>query len=64
MSFTDPSYTKPEPDVYRRFLEEVDVLTIQADAPAAAVTGDLMRAVKRAQMVVDGDLPPVAERPA
>ena len=50
-------------NVYERFCEEVDALTIDASDSAVSVVGDLTRAVKRAQMVVDGDLAPVAERP-
>jgi hypothetical protein len=50
------------PDVYARFCEEVDALVIAASDPAVKVVGDLTRAVKRAQMVVDGDLRPVRER--
>lgn len=49
-------------NVYERFIEELDAMTIHADDPVAAVVGALTRAVKRAQMVVDGDLPPVATR--
>lgn len=51
-------------NVYERFIEEVDALVIKADKPAVAVVGELTRAVKRAQMVVDGELPRVAEREA
>lgn len=47
---------------YERFILELDALTIKADMPAAAVCGELIRAAKRAQMVVDGELPPVSER--
>lgn len=50
------------PNVYQRFCEEVDALVIGADDSAVSVVGELTRAVKRAQMVVDGELPPVAER--
>jgi hypothetical protein len=49
-------------DVYARFIAELDALTIHAGDPAAKVVGDLTRAVKRAQLVHDGDLRPVAER--
>lgn len=49
-------------NVYQRFCEEVDALVIGADDSAVAVVGDLTRAVKRAQMVVDGELAPVADR--
>lgn len=52
----------PAPNVYERFIEEVDMLTIRADQPATAVVGELTRAVKRAQLVVDGELRPVADR--
>lgn len=54
--------TQPEVDVYHRFIEEFDALTIRADDPAAHVVGVLFRACKRAQMVHDGDLAPVRER--
>lgn len=49
-------------NVYQRFIEELDGMTIMADEGAVAVTGRLTRAVKRAQMVVDGELPVLAER--
>jgi hypothetical protein len=49
-------------NVYERFIEEQEAMTIKADESAVAVVGRLMRAVKRAQMVADGELPPVAER--
>lgn len=52
-----------KPNVYERFIEEVGALTIKADMPAAAAVGELIRAVKRAQMVVDGELQPVDDRP-
>jgi hypothetical protein len=51
-------------NVYEAFIAEVHVLTIHVDLPTAAVVGELTRAVKRAQMVVDGDLAPVTERVA
>jgi hypothetical protein len=44
-------------DVYHLFIEEFDALTITANDPVAHVVGVLFRAVKRAQMVHDGDLP-------
>ena len=47
---------------YTRFIEEVEALTIKADDPTVAVVGELTRAAKRAQMVVDEDLPPVGYR--
>ena len=49
-------------NVYERFKEEVDAMLIAADDPAVKVVGDLTRAVKRAQMVHDGELEPVAKR--
>ena len=49
-------------NVYERFIEEVEAMTISVDDSAIRVVGDLTRAVKRAQMVVDGELPPVSER--
>lgn len=49
-------------NVYEAFIAEVDALTIRADDRAVAVVGELTRAVKRAQMVVDGELRPIAER--
>ena len=51
-------------DVYEAFIAEVEALTIRADMPAVAVVGELTRAVKRAQMVVDGEIRPVSERAA
>lgn len=51
-----------EPNVYQRFIEEVDAIIVAGGDPAVKVVGDLTRAVKRAQMVVDGELPTVAER--
>lgn len=51
-------------NVYQRFVEEVDALTIQGADPAVKVVGELTRAVKRAQMVVDGELATVAAREA
>jgi hypothetical protein len=50
------------PDVYRRFIEELDAMTIHADEQAVAVVGLLTRAVKRAQMVFDGELASAATR--
>jgi hypothetical protein len=49
-------------DVYTRFIEEVDALTINAEDSAVSVVGDLTRAVKRAQLVHEGKLDPVALR--
>lgn len=50
-------------NVYERFIEESEAVLIKADDSAVHVVGMLTRAAKRAQMVVDGDLLPVAERP-
>jgi hypothetical protein len=50
-------------DVYHRFIEEVDALTIKADWTAVKTVGELTRAVKRAQLVYDGELAEVALRP-
>ena len=49
-------------NVYGRFVEEMDAVLIRADDPAVRVVGELTRAVQRAQMVVDGELLPVAQR--
>lgn len=48
--------------VYERFIEESEAMLIKADDSAVHVVGMLTRAVKRAQMVADGELPTVAER--
>ncbi|HEY3924377.1 MAG TPA: hypothetical protein VGL75_07430 [Acidothermaceae bacterium] len=48
-------------NVYERFIEEVDALTIHANQSAVSVVAELTRAVKRAQLVVDGDLRPVGD---
>ena len=50
-------------DVYHRFIEEVDALYLKADWTAVQTVGELTRAVKRAQMVYDGELAEVALRP-
>jgi hypothetical protein len=50
------------PNVYEAFTEEVDHMVIAAGDSAVKVVGDLTRAVKRAQMVVDGELPRVRDR--
>ena len=52
----------PELDVYHRFIEELDAVTLMADIGAADAVGICVRAVKRAQMVVDGELAPVQYR--
>ena len=49
-------------NVYEAFTKEVDALSIKADFTAVRTVGILTRAVKRAQMVVDGELPPIEER--
>ena len=49
-------------NVYRRFIEELDGMTIAANTPAVIVIDRLTRAVARAQLVVDGELPVLAER--
>jgi hypothetical protein len=51
------------PNVYQRFLEELDAMEISARDNAVQVVGFCIRAVKRAQMVYDGELPTVAARP-
>lgn len=52
---------KNAPNVYHRFIEEVNALGnyvyLQRDA-----VGELSKAVRRAQMVVNGELPPVSAR--
>jgi hypothetical protein len=45
-------------DVYELFNAELDLLAIRADMPAAAVVGECIRAVKRAQMAFDSARPP------
>lgn len=50
-------------NVYERFIEEVDALAIHADQSAVSVVAELTRAVKRAQLVVDGELRPVGDSP-
>ena len=49
---------------YELFIQEVDALTIMADASVVHVVGELTRAAKRAQLVADGELCPVNERVA
>jgi hypothetical protein len=49
-------------NVYESFIAEVEALTINATDSAVSVVGVLTRAVKRAQMVADGELRPVSER--
>ena len=49
-------------DVYGRFIEEMDALRVDANASAVEVVGLCFRAVKRAQMVADGELATVAAR--
>lgn len=50
------------PNVYEAFNEEVEHMVIAAGDSAVKVVGALTRAVKRAQMVVDGELPRIRER--
>ena len=49
-------------NVYELFIGEMDALSIGAALSAAEVVGLLTRAVKRAQMVFDGELEPVDNR--
>lgn len=51
-------------NVYERFCQEVDALVIAANQPAVSVVGELTLAVKRAQMVVDGELRPLDDNVA
>lgn len=48
--------------VYECFINELDAMVIKSDDPVAAVVGRLTRAVKRAQLVHDGQLLPLDER--
>lgn len=48
--------------VYERFIEELDGVKLDASESATSVLARVMRAVKRAQMVHDGELDPLAER--
>lgn len=62
---SDPvvSPVQEEADVYGAFIAETDALMpFPADMRAVHLLGVLTRAVKRAQMVVDGELPPISER--
>lgn len=47
---------------YDAFIEEVDALTIKATDPAVKVVGELTRAAKRAELVVEGAVPRVKDR--
>ncbi len=51
-----------EPNFYSRFMEEVEGITIMADDPAVQIVGRFQRAAMRAQLVVNGELPPFHER--
>ena len=51
-----------EKTFYNRFIEEMEALNINSGSSVTNVIGICTRAAKRAQMVVDGDLPPVADR--
>lgn len=42
--------------VYGHFIDEIDAMVIKSDEPAAAVVGRLTRAVRRAQLVYEGQL--------
>jgi hypothetical protein len=57
-------FVPPDMDVYELFMLEMNGLQpkIKADDSAVSVVGVLTRAVKRAQMVANGELAPVAER--
>lgn len=57
-----PHTEQSDPTVYDRFHEEINAMVIPAAWSAVRVVGELTRAVKRAQMVADGELAPVAER--
>ena len=47
---------------YEAFCEEVDALTIKADDSAVKVVGELTRAAKRAELVIEGAVPRVKDR--
>jgi hypothetical protein len=49
-------------NVYELFHEEMDALTIQSTMSAVHVVAIMTRAVKRAQLVADGELAPVKDR--
>lgn len=51
-----------EPTFYERFIEEVEAMDLSPLLTAVATMGELTRAAKRAQMVVDGELNPAAVR--
>lgn len=52
------------PSFYDLYIAEIDALTITADMTAAQVVGICTRAAKRAELVHDGDLPPITVRVA
>lgn len=49
-------------NVYDLFCEEMDSLTIESTMSAVQVVAIMTRAVKRAQLVLDEELAPVAKR--
>ena len=51
-----------KPSVYDAFIDELTALQIGADFSAVRVVGIATRAVKRAQLVVDGELAPINQR--
>ena len=59
------AYGQRDKSFYERFIEETDAILakgLDANASAAHVVGEFTRAAKRAQMVLDGELDPVADR--
>lgn len=56
----EPEPTKPT--FYERFIEEVEAMDLSPLLTAVATMGELTRAAKRAQMVVDGELNPASVR--
>lgn len=56
------TFNPPDLNVYQRFIEEREGITIMASDNAVSVVGRYTRAVKRAQMVVDGELPTFHDR--
>ena len=57
------AFPKPS-SFYAAFMREMEAITIKADAPAAAVVGECIRAAKRAQMWIDGDYETAPLHPA
>ena len=56
------TYGTKNKSFYERFIEEVEAMVIMADEGSVRTTARLTRAAKRAQMVFNGDLEPVASR--